>query len=240
MIPSSGQNGLSRFESLSSRFPFRITLSSGASAAAGAVDLVRLLVVAQAEVRGMAQVAVVRPLAVAHLRDELRLDPLHVALADARHLRRLGERRRVAMQRLQEREQPADLGVVEPGADIPDVAQRAALVHGEHERAEGAGAAARACACSRRRRTRRCSPSSASASRACGARTCRSSRRASRRSLRGAGRVRPRTARRRRRIPRRRRPSRRAGRSASSAGPCARAAAGRRADWPSSSSRSNA
>ena len=50
----------------------------------------------------------------------------------------------VAVERLQQREQPADLGVVEPGADVPDVAQLVALVHSEHERTERAGAAARA------------------------------------------------------------------------------------------------
>ena len=36
----------------------------------------------------MTEVAVVRPFAEAHLRDELRLDPLHVVLAHPRHLRR--------------------------------------------------------------------------------------------------------------------------------------------------------
>src|SRR5207249_2107581 len=46
----------------------------------------RVLVLSQPEVRGVAETAVVRPLAVADLSDELRLDPLHVALADARHL----------------------------------------------------------------------------------------------------------------------------------------------------------
>ncbi len=88
----------------------------------------------------MAQMAVVRPLAVAHLCDEPGLDPAHVALAHARHLRNLGERRRVPLQRLHQLEQLADLGVVESRADVPDVAQLAALVHREHERTERAGA----------------------------------------------------------------------------------------------------
>src|SRR5690242_5611831 len=84
----------------------------------------------------MAEVAVVGELAVPHLCDETWLDPLHVALADARHLRSLAEGRRVALQRLQQLQQPADLGVVEARPDVPDVPQRTAFVHGEHERAE--------------------------------------------------------------------------------------------------------
>ena len=88
----------------------------------------------------MAQVPVVRPLAEAHLHDEPRLDPLHVSLAHARQLRLDRERRRVAPERLEQLQQLPDLGVVEPGADVADVAQLAALVDGEHERAERAGA----------------------------------------------------------------------------------------------------
>ncbi len=42
----------------------------------------------------------------------------------------------LAPERLQLLEQPADLGVVEAGADVPDVRQLAALVHREDQRAE--------------------------------------------------------------------------------------------------------
>ena len=89
MIPSSGQNSLSRFDSLSTRLPFR---TSGSIAAALALHLVGLLVVAESLVDRRAQPAVVRPLRETHLGDELRLDPDDVALAHAGHLRHLGER----------------------------------------------------------------------------------------------------------------------------------------------------
>src|SRR5206468_9879971 len=91
-------------------------------------DVPGCLVITQPEVRGMAQVAVMRPFAETDLRDQLRLDPLHVAFADARHLRRLGERARVTMERLQQAQQLADLRVVEAGADVADVPQLAVLV----------------------------------------------------------------------------------------------------------------
>ncbi len=86
--------------------------------------------------------AVVRPLGELDLGDELRLDPDDVALADARHLRNLLERRRVPLERLQLRQEPVDLAVAEPGADVPDVDEVAALVGREHERAERARAPA--------------------------------------------------------------------------------------------------
>ena len=92
----------------------------------------------------MAQVVVVRPLAEPHLRDELRVDPLHVALAHARHLRRRVERRRLAVNRTQQLEQLADLCIVEARADVADVAQLVAFVDGEHQRAERVRAAAAA------------------------------------------------------------------------------------------------
>ena len=132
MIPSSGQNGLSRFESLRTRLPFRI---SGRHRLL-APHLGRLLVLAEALVGGRAQAAVVRPLDELDLGDELRLDPDDVALADPRHLRHLAERRRVALERLQLLQQPVDLAVVETGADVADVDELAALVGREDERAE--------------------------------------------------------------------------------------------------------
>src|ERR1700694_5128973 len=81
--------------------------------------------------------AVVRPLDELDLRDELRLDPDHVALLYAGHLRDGLERRRVALERPQLLEESLNLLVVEPGADVPDVDEVAALVGRKHERAEG-------------------------------------------------------------------------------------------------------
>ena len=99
----------------------------------------------------MAKVAVVRPLAEPDLRDELRLDPLHVALAHARQLR-LGSANGVESRRsgFSSLSSLRDLGVVEAGADVADVAQLAAFVDPEDERAEGAGALAGCRACSPR------------------------------------------------------------------------------------------
>ncbi len=113
---------------MSSRRPWRTTSSRD--------HLFRCLVVAQAEIRGVPEVAIVRPLAVAHLRDQLRLDPLHVSLAHARQLRLDRERRRGTVERPQRAKQPRDLGVVEAGADVADVAKLTVLHHTEHERAE--------------------------------------------------------------------------------------------------------
>ena len=76
MIPSSGQNGLSRFESFSTREPRRISDGIGTRSA---TTLAGRLVVAQAEVDGRAQPAVARPLGELDLGDERRLDPGHVA-----------------------------------------------------------------------------------------------------------------------------------------------------------------
>jgi hypothetical protein len=84
--------------------------------------LTRALVLADAEVGGVAQVIVVRPLAEPDLRDELRLHPLHVAFAHAGHLRSDREGRRVAVQRPQQSQQLVDLGIVEARADVADVA----------------------------------------------------------------------------------------------------------------------
>ena len=59
----------------------------------------------------------------------------------AEHLRRLGERRVGAGERLQETEQPVDLGVRVARAHVARPAEAAGLVHGHDERAEAAGAA---------------------------------------------------------------------------------------------------
>src|SRR4029450_1397236 len=80
--------------------------------------------------------AVARPLREGRLRDELRLHPDHVVLADARHLWRSRERRGVALERPQLLEQSVDLGVVEPGADVAGPAEPVRAVRPEDERAE--------------------------------------------------------------------------------------------------------
>src|SRR6267142_1379943 len=104
-------------------------------------DLRRLLVLTDPEIGRMPEVTVVRPLAEPDLRDEPWLDPLHVALPHAGHLRGNAERRRVAVQRLQQLQQLPDLCVVEARADVADVTELVPLVHREDERAERAGAA---------------------------------------------------------------------------------------------------
>ena len=77
-----------------------------------------------------------RPLDELHLGHELRLHPDDVALPHAWHLRNLPERRRVAPERLQLLQEPVDLAVVEPGADVAGVDEISTLVGREHERAE--------------------------------------------------------------------------------------------------------
>src|SRR4029077_12472927 len=87
--------------------------------------------------------AVVPPLAKPHLCNEVRVDPLHVTTAHARHFRSLGKGRGVPMQRFEQLPELADLRVVEARADVADVAQAVALVGPEDERAERPGATAR-------------------------------------------------------------------------------------------------
>src|SRR5215211_8032106 len=88
--------------------------------------------------------AVVRPLRELDLDDEPRLDPDDLVLADARQLQRHRKRRVLALQRLQQPDEPLDLLLVEPGADVADVGQLAAAPDGEDQRAKTAGAAATA------------------------------------------------------------------------------------------------
>ncbi len=107
-----------------------------------AADVLGALVLAQSLVRRRAQAPVVGPLDELHLADELGLDPDHVPLAHLRQLRHLVEGRLRSLEGTQERQQLLDLGVVEPRADIADVAKAAALGDGEHERAEAAAASA--------------------------------------------------------------------------------------------------
>ena len=85
-----------------------------------------------------------RPFHELDLRDELRLDPDHVALSNLRHLRHLAERRLVAPQGTQQVEQLLDLLAAEAGADVARVDELAARVVAEHERPEARCAPARA------------------------------------------------------------------------------------------------
>jgi len=84
----------------------------------------------------------VRELAELDLADELRLDPLHVALPDLGQPGNDSERRRVTLERSQLLQEALDLVTAEAGADVADVLELAAFVHREHERAERARAPA--------------------------------------------------------------------------------------------------
>src|SRR4051794_9983257 len=95
--------------------------------------LARVLVVAQAEEARMAQAPRARPLGERDLGDELGLHPRDPALADRRGV---GERRVVAGERAHPRAQVAQGLAVEAGADLAGVAQRAAVVVAEQQRAE--------------------------------------------------------------------------------------------------------
>src|SRR5436309_11654505 len=86
----------------------------------------------------MPQSPVACPLAEADLCDEPRLDPRHVALA---HF--VGERRVLAAQRGELLPEVAQRGARETGADLAGVAQPAALVVADQQRAELGARAAR-------------------------------------------------------------------------------------------------
>ncbi len=83
LIPSSGQKSLSRFERRSSRRPDADDVGAGTLVA----HLGRGLVLAQALVGGLPDMAVVRPLAEGDLGDEPGLDPDDIAAPHPRHLR---------------------------------------------------------------------------------------------------------------------------------------------------------
>ena len=167
MIPSSGQNTLSRFESFSSRLPLRSSVGSGSSR----VDLLGLLVLAQPLVRRRPETAVVRPLDELDLAHEPRLDPDDVALAHLRHLRHgIERRRRPARAGAAARAAARSPASVKPVPPLPT--QRSFSPpsrDGEHERAEAPGVDP-GPSCSRRSRTPGCRASSSSASRGVAAR----------------------------------------------------------------------
>ena len=89
LIPSSGQNGLSRFVSF--RTP-RAALQLRLHRDAFCDDVLRRLVVTQTDIDGCAEAAVLRPLGELDLGDERRLDPGHVLTTDAWQPRHLVER----------------------------------------------------------------------------------------------------------------------------------------------------
>src|SRR5687768_11409127 len=80
----------------------------------------------------MAQPAVAGPLAEADLRDQLGVDPV----GSARDRVDVGERRVVALEPAQALAELPQRGVVEPGSDLAGVAQLAALVVPDQQRAE--------------------------------------------------------------------------------------------------------
>ena len=101
-------------------------------------DLPCRLVLAQAEVDGVAQAPVRGPLAERHLGHQ-------PGLAEDRPARGAGagEGRALARQRLEQRTQAVELALAEAAAHAPDVAQRAVgLVHPEQQRADAPAAVA--------------------------------------------------------------------------------------------------
>src|SRR5581483_12119214 len=111
-----------------------------------ALDVGGALVVAQAEVHRMPQLAVRGPLGEYDMRDELGLDPM-------RTLVRLGPRRERAfgrLERLQQFRDARELLLVEAGAGVSGVDERSRLairrsrlVHAQQQRAEVAARVAR-------------------------------------------------------------------------------------------------
>ena len=133
MIPSSGQNGLSRFESRSTR---RAAADLGRHADALATTVAGGLVVAQAEVYRRAEPAVARPLGELDLRHEPRLDPADVARRHAREARHLVKRWRPARERVgAARSASSSLSRI-PSRRFPRTAGRPPSLHREQQRAD--------------------------------------------------------------------------------------------------------
>jgi hypothetical protein len=98
-----------------------------------APDLRGFLVVAEAEIHRLPQLAVRGPLGEAHLRDQLRPDPMRPLVG----LRHLGERALARFETFQHRHHPGQLALVEAGAGVPHVDQPSGIVvHAHEQRAE--------------------------------------------------------------------------------------------------------
>ena len=98
-------------------------------------------VVAQPQIRGMPQPALVGPLGEAHLRHQLGLHPVRRLVG---HRRRHVEGRRLARKRRQQLRQPCQLDLGKPRADVPDVGEPAlVVVDAEQQGAEVRAVAAR-------------------------------------------------------------------------------------------------
>ena len=140
VIPSSGQNGLSRFESLSTRRPF--ARRSGAASRSRRTSSARLVV---AEAAGRPARAAGRRASTPRTRPRRRAPARPRRRRPAARAASSASRRTAASSRCErpeELEQALDLGVREAGADVPGPAQPARLVHAEDERAEARRAAA--------------------------------------------------------------------------------------------------
>ncbi len=98
-------------------------------------------VVAQPEIRGMPQPALVGPLGEAHLRHQLGLHPVRRLVG---RRRRHVEGRRLALERGQQLRQPCQLALGEPRADVADIGEPAlVVVDAEEQGAEVRAVAAR-------------------------------------------------------------------------------------------------
>src|ERR687887_1739600 len=118
-MPSSGHHTLSAFLTSASR----LTLAPPA--------LPRVLVLAQAEERGLTQLPVRGPLVERDLGDEVRAHPRRLP-----HARRWLERRRRAAERAELRAEPLQRRRGEPCADLARVPQAIAVVEADEESAE--------------------------------------------------------------------------------------------------------
>src|SRR4051794_33652194 len=99
----------------------------------------RILVIPKSEVRGVPQRAVAGPLRELDLGDERRLQPVRVPHDQARRWRI--ERAVLGGERREEREEPVELPVAEPCADLARELEPALVVVAHEQAADGAVAA---------------------------------------------------------------------------------------------------
>ena len=96
------------------------------------MDVRRLLVVPQAQIHGMPEVAVSRPLGKPDLRHEHRPHPVRPLV----RLRPFAERTCLRLERFQLCHDAGELGLVEAGADVADIHERTIVVDAQRQRAE--------------------------------------------------------------------------------------------------------